>query len=433
MPSGKPQSFTVFVARRSGRRFEVEKSAANRLDGLRFHWQLRYLAGTDARPPVDGIGLAQLALRRCNYMLGEMFAIEHRAPEASSLAARSVIETALIGAYLALNPHVGDEFVKKQASFSRRLRNRMLAGDMEGVLAVLADVDFLADPLKPQLKPVPAAPSFAQIASWLDQHPPFSRHGLATHLYDEAYSFLSNYVEHPTPMSLGRHRNVRRHRLTWRRFRPSEPVAPLTLTHAAVPAVAALASCLASVQGRSTDLADRAASEALSADGYWWSGSLLRGAAAASLFTSAGLTRTRADVIGFAVRILAHNDAMRNSSDAEQLVATLEAVEIAKSTAAMVQMLWSRPAPSWIDTDAWRRRLPEGGLIYDPAGVVAALLLVYSGLWPSEPASLDRRFADAASAAIQVPPNALARVLTTDPPRFREFMRRERLRVDTLE
>ena len=433
MASGKPQSFTVFVTRRSGRRFEVKTSGANRLDGLRFRWELRYLAGTDAQPPVDGIGLAQLALRRCNYMLDEMFAIERRAPEATSLVARSVIETALIGAYLALNPDIGDRFVKKQASFSRRLRNRMLAGDIEGVLAVLADVDFLAGPLEPRLEPVPAAPSFAQIASWLDQHPPFSRQGLATHLYDEAYSFLSNYVEHPTPMSLSRHQNVRRRRLTSRRFRPSAPVAPLTLTHTAVPAVAALASCLASVQSRSTDLADRAASEALSADGHWWSGSPLRGAAAASLFTSAGLTRTRADVIGFAVRILAHNDAMRNSSDAEQLVTTLEAVEIAKSTAAIVQMFRSRPAPGWIDTNAWRHRVPEGGLIDDPAGVVAALLLAYSGLCSSEPESLDRRLAGAASAAIQVPPNALARVLTADPPRFREFMRRERLRVETLE
>lgn len=432
MASGKPQSFTVFVARRSGRRFEVERSPANWLEGLRFRWELRYLAGSGAQPPVDGVGLAQLALRRCNYMLGEMLAIERRAPEASSLVARSVIETALIGAYLALNPHFGDRFFKKQASFSRRLRNRLLAGDMEGVLTVLADVDFLADPLKPHLEPVPAAPSFAQIASWLDHHPPFSRQGLATHLYDEAYSFLSNYVEHPTPMSLGRHQNVRRHRLTSRRFRPSAPVAPLTLTHTAVPAVAALASCLASVQGRSTDLVDRAASEALSADGHWWSGSPLRRAAAVSLFTSAGLTRTRADVIGFAVRILAHNDAMRNSSDAEQLVTTLEAVETAKSTAAMVQMFRSRPAPSWVDTDAWRR-VPAGGLVDDPGGVVAALLLAYSGLWPSEPASLDRRLAGAASAAIRVPPNALTRVLATDPPRFSEFMRRERLRAETLE
>jgi hypothetical protein len=431
MAPGKPQSFTVFIARRSGRRFEVQPPGASRFEGLTVMRQLRNLANTDVSRMPEDLLLAQLALRRCLYMLREMISIERRAPEACSLTARSIIETALVGAYLALNEDVADRLLKKQASFSRRLRGRILAGDTTGILAVMAAANFLSDPLDDRLDEVAAAPSFAQIATWLDQRPPFSSTRLASHLYDEAYSFLSNYVEHPTPMSLARHQGVRRHRLSSRRFRPASPVAALTLTHTAMPAVAALASCIASRLGKDPTQLDRMASEAISADGHWWSGSPLRSAAATALFASAGLTRPRADTVGFAMRMLAHRDALRNAPDTEQLVTALEAVEAARSIAALLQMFRWKPIPSHVDLGRWRRVSGED-LVEDPASVVAALLLSYAGLWPADSEGLRLRLAAASAGASAVTPGALDRILATDPPPLREAMRLERLRLNAF-
>jgi hypothetical protein len=84
----------------------------------------------------DALEFAQLALRRCTYLLLEMYAIERRAPEACALVARSVVETALIGSYLAVTPDASSRLVKKQAKHSRRLRDRLLAGDNDAVLAL---------------------------------------------------------------------------------------------------------------------------------------------------------------------------------------------------------------------------------------------------------------------------------------------------------
>lgn len=426
MPSGRPQSFAVFVARRSGRRNESRPSIGTPAKARRAYWDLVLLAADPAMGPDPSLKLAQLALRRSLYLLREMVSIERKAPDASALVARSVIETALVGSYLAVMPSTSDRFVKKQAKHSRRLRERLLAGDNAGVLALLAEADFIAEPLAPHLDNERAAPDLAQIARQLDSVPPFDQGALATHLYDESYSFLSNFVEHPTPLSLNRHRDRQLLSLRLRPFPPKPRMPAPTLTHIAMPAVAALGACLARRAHRDPSLLDEWARDASSADGYFWSGSPLRMAAALSIFAEVSLSRSRANAAGFAVRLLAGSDHIRTLPSAEQLAVALDVIELAKATNPIVYLLRGsdRRVPQATD---WRG-LPEEELRNQTEAALGALMLSYAGLWPTEPDLLDGTLAVASASMATVVPGALIRVIAS-PPRLGVALQRFRQRA----
>jgi hypothetical protein len=430
MPNGRPQTFTVFVARHAGRRFEGEPSRGTRLRMLRLVIQLRSMAERDTHGD-PSLELGQLALRRCLYLLREMLKIEKRAPEGCALVARCIIEHALVGAYLVLTPDVGGRFVKKQAKHSRRLRNRILSGDGSQVLDLLAESEFIRAPLATELNELKAAPDFAQIASQLDTHAPFNSTGLATLLYDEAYSFLSNYVEHPTPLSLGRHGRVNWFRQGWRRYAPQEGVHPLTLTHTAMPAIAALASCLARRQGVDHSSFDEWAADAAFADGYAWAGSPLRYASVTATLHAAGLSRRRADALGSVLRTVAIGDEMRSSTPAEQLVAVLEALEAAGSWRSLLQMVQSGKVPTRVAAIDLSDSASE---VSSQANVaIAALYLAYTGLWPTDPTSLKSTLASACASSANVDSGGISRILRSQPPGLREAIRRMRARIDAFE
>jgi hypothetical protein len=376
----------------------------------------------------DALEFAQLALRRCTYLLLEMYAIERRAPEACALVARSVVETALIGSYLAVTPDASSRLVKKQAKHSRRLRDRLLAGDNDAVLALLADAEFIAAPLVDELDAIKAAPDLAQISRLLDNHPPFDETKLACHLYDEVYSFLSNYVEHPTPLSLERHRGRRFVGRGVRPFPPSGRVSPATLAHTASPAVAALAGCLARRVGEDASDFDEWARDAMFADGYAWSGSPLRMAAVASTVRSVGLSRPRADAVGFLLRTLAIGDGMRDATSAEQLAVAFEAMDLGQSWRPLLLTMWGNDHRHRLSRGRWRDVSAEE-LAIKTDTAVAALFLAYAGVWPVEEAALGSTLASACRDVHAVEPDVLDRVWKTELPDFGMAMRRVRQRV----
>lgn len=411
---------TVFVARHAGRRFDSPQLDLPR--GTRKSDLYRQLFRLTAVDPGADVGLefAQLSLRRSMYLLGEMLVSEKRAPEAASLLARAVIEHALVGSYLAVTPGVSDRFIKKQAKHARRLRNRILTGDGNEVLDLLAESTFLTTPLAPALDSEKAAPDFAQIAAQLDNHEPFKQlGGLATLLYDESYSFLSNYVEHPTPLSLGRHRRMTRW-LLWRRYRPSQRVHKFTLLHTAMPAVGALASCIARRHGLPHAIFDAIAAEGAHVDGFDWAGSPLRYATVTATLEVAGLNRARADLLGFLLQVYAVIDALRDASPAEQLVVSLEGIESGKSWRTLFLLLGGRVSPG-LRSNA----LKSSTKSTEAEIAVAALYLAYAGVWPKEPDTLKATLEQALVGAKSVPSGALRRVIKSRPPSLRETISRQ--------
>ncbi|WP_366145766.1 DUF5677 domain-containing protein [Nocardioides sp.] len=344
-----------------------------------------------------------------------MYRLEKSAPEACALVARAIIETALVGAFLAITPDSSERFIKKQAKHSRRLRSRLLANSNEDVHDVLADAEFLAAPLDASLDGFRAAPDFSQIAQQLDMHPPFAEGSLATHLYEEAYAFLSNYVEHPTPLSLARHSRVQHFRLPRRRFAPHSPVDPRTLNHVAAPAIAALAGCVARGVGQPHEVLDQWAREALHADGGRWSGSPLRHETVTATLSGIGLDHRRANLLGLLISATGTSDELRKAPVAEQMIAVLELMDSGKSWRSLLALArHGRTARTALELECLG--LEPADFERDAEVAMAALYLAYAGVWPVDRASLRKLVRTASKGAASVRPGAFNRTLAEHPP-----------------
>lgn len=426
--SGGSRTFSVFVSRYAGERSRARPSGVSRHKRVSIYGvfvELHRLA--EIRTSDEGLRLAQLALRRSYYLMAEGLRIERTAPEAAALAARSAIETALVGAYVALTPDVAERFQKKQAKNSRRARAHILSTNRDEVVDVLADVGFLSAPLANTLDNFRAAPDFAQMAVELDQHEPFAASGLATYLYNEVYAFLSNFVEHPTPLSLTRHAVVvpvwRRHIQRAARYRPAEPVHPAALTHAVAPAVAALASVIARKLHRPYALFDEWTRDAQFADGFTWSGSPLRHATVSATFATAGLTMHRANAVGWAAVSVGMLDNFREAAAPDQLLAALEMLAAGGSWRSLNALLLGRPIPV---RDLPVPDAPDDQIAAHPRVIVAALLLAYAGVWPQKPVVLRDLVRSASLRLRTLEPNAYGRIATGPRPPVRENFRRIR-------
>lgn len=428
---GGPSTFTVFVARYAGGRVTDRPAVASRSASRKLTREVRRLAEADDGGD-PGLHLGQLALRRCSYLIGEMFLVDRKHPEAGALLARAIIETALVGSYLVLEPAVSERFVKKQANYSRRLRARILTTNRDEFVNVLADAEFLAAPLADHLDSFKAVPDLAGMARELDRYPPFRDTALATYLYDEGYSFLSNYVEHPTPLSLARHSRVRPFVPGWRRYFPRQRVHRMTLTHVASPGIGALASCLARRMGRDHSLLDEWALEAQYADGPTWPGSPLRHATVTATLASIGLSPMRANVLGWILFVLGTSDEFRFLTAAEQLVAVLESMRAAREHSALRRFLLgdqliggARPLKFL--------ELPPKELESDAEVTIAALFLAYAGLWPTDPGSVRDLIRLAAADAAVVGPGIFDRVSSERRPTARIIRDRVRQRMRNFE
>lgn len=415
---------------------------------------MKRLATSPIPPHDDALRLAQLALRRCQYLTTEMGRIDRSAPEASAMTARSMIETALVGSYLALtSPDAADRLMKKQAGPARRLRSRFLQGDLLGALGLLPDVEFIAAPLDPGLASVKAAPDLAAITTWLDQHPPFAPNDIATLLYEESYGLLSNQVAHPSPQVLERHRDIGKRRghltlnpyrlalgLYWNpaRFQPTPLVPDATLYHAALSAMAGLCACMARRLGQDPSLFDAAALEAVSVDGYGWSGSPARQAAGGELVRTIGLSRRRADLAGSAMGALTAGDAFRSTTESDQLVAASELLDWARTPAligaAFAPNAWVRQRlRSWgRGADQTAAALASNSPNEEPQFLLAGLLLVFAGMWPSDTThfedTMDRAIAGLDARAF----GALRRVLVANPPDWQGLAARLSRRYEAM-
>ena len=400
LQSGRPQTFAVFIARRSGRRPPFTGHKATLAKALRIKLDLLRLGATRQTKADPALELARLALRRSLYLIGEMQRTERSSPEASAMLARSVVETALTGSFLAL--HRGDaaqRLIKKQSRPAKRIRDRFLRGDTLAALALLPEVSYLTGPLSSDLGTVKEAPDLASISAWLDSHPPFNRGSLATLLYEETYTPLSNFVEHPTPNALSRYAKTRLlgFRLP-RLYAPAPAFSSKTLMYVALPSVGALASTLSAALGRNHNHFDDWALEAVSVDGYMWTASPVRSLAVRGLGEMAGLDRTwKLNLVGYAVRLLAVSDEMRNATEAMQFVAAVEVIDRARRPIRLAGTFLLGPHSEF------RRRITTlhqtedhaPGLITDdtitedPQGLLAALALAYAGLWPDESARVE--------------------------------------------
>lgn len=428
---GGPSTFTVFVARYAGARRTDRPALASRSVSRNMMREVRRLAEVDSGGD-PGLHLGQLALRRCYYLIGEMFLVDRKHPEAGALLARAIIETALVGSYLVLEPAVSERFVKKQASYSRRLRARILTTNRDELLDVLADVEFLAAPLADHLDTFKAAPDFAGMASQLDRHPPFQDTALATYLYDEGYSFLSNYVEHPTPLSLARHSRVLPYSRGWRRYSPRQRVHRMTLTHVASPGIGALASCIARRMGRDHTLFDEWALEAQYADGRTWPGSPLRYATVTATLESIDLNPLRANALGAILLSLGTADEFRFLTASEQLVAVLEAMRAAREQSALRRfLLGGQPIGGARPLNFLE--VPSKELESDAEVTIAALFLAYAGLWPTDPGGLRDLIGLAAAGVADVEPGIFDRVSSERRPTARIIRDRVRQRLHNFE
>lgn len=363
---------------------------------LTLHW----LAITRRTAGDSALELAQLGLRRCLYLMREMDRTERSAPEASAMVSRAILETALVSSYLALHQgDAADRLLKKQASPARRVRDRFLRGELVAALGLFPDVEYLSGPLSPQLGATRSAPDLSQICAWLDGRPPFQTNQLATLLYEESYTALSNVVEHPTPASLERYRKGWR-LIRLRRWRPVRSFPPDTLVHVAYPAVGALGAALATALGRGAADLESWAQEAATADGYTWTASPARSLAVQGLGEMVRIVPVwKLNLGGFAVRALAMSASFRAASPDEQLVAAAEVLERARRPPhlAATFLLSAKSKIRRRITEPYRsggegvRLAASGALASDPIGLVAAMALVFAATWPDDPTDTDQR------------------------------------------
>ena len=102
--------------------------------------------------------------------MGEMRRTERSSPEAAARLARSIIETALTGSFLALHRYdAAQRLINKQSRPAKRIRDRFLGGDTLAALALLSEVSYLTGPLSSDLGTVKEAPDFDQALSTLKQ------------------------------------------------------------------------------------------------------------------------------------------------------------------------------------------------------------------------------------------------------------------------
>ncbi len=273
--------------------------------------------------------LAQLALIRCVHLTSEMTRIEKVAPEAAAMVARSVIETSLIGSYFAYGSHdLADRLIKRQAASARRLLERIAAGDQHPGLDLLREVRMIQGPLEATLSGIPKLVDLQTICRELDGRPPFSNGNLASLLYDEAYSTLSEHVVHPTAESLRRHDSVQGagllpppkfavvallHPRKWKIYIGPERFDQVGAGWASTAAMIALCASLSRALGEPSRILDRGSREIASNDGRTWSASPARMAAVGQLAKQADLSVTSLNMAGSIVRTLAVTDRFRNS------------------------------------------------------------------------------------------------------------------------
>lgn len=397
-----------------------------------------------------GLQVAQLALSRCFYLTSELVLIERRAPEAAMAVSRSIVETALVGSYLALEPEpeAADRMLKSLAVYARRLRERFLAGEPVGALELMPEMPLLSQAMAPELETVQKGLDLYSLCKRLDRHPPFSDGDLASLLYEESYAVLSNHVVHPTIYALSRHSvgdefpclprwaHWDQHlglgaRMRRRAVRPSRLDAR-GARHIAIAATVSLVAALSRGMGEPSAVWDLGAQDIRGVDGYWWSGSPARMIAASELGRMADLpTHASLNVAGYMVRVIAAADAFQELADHEQLVCASELIDSVRDWQRKVSSLplagsGSRPrgGPQTLD-------LCTNGARSTSQGLLAALALVYAGQWPDNPHEVERRLND----FDQKIPHKL-RVLNTlrqgGPGGFRSMMTRYTHRVKAM-
>lgn len=322
------------------------------------------------------------------------------------MVSRTIVETALVGSYLAIEQgDYADQMMKTLQGSAKRMRDRFLAGNHIAALRLLSDLRFITEPLDPSLDATKKALDIQSLCQRLDKVEPFSSAGYASRLYDETYSVLSNHVVHPTPFALRRHQRLAfgrpperlRARLTGRRTlrprtvtSPPAPIEEIGAGWAAVAATVALAASLARGLGKPNPELDAGLSDITALDGYFWSGSPAGMLAVTQLADLLELPSTSAlNHFGFLIRGFAATDIFRKFSPAQQLIATSEALDRI------------RDHPSILAFYRFKGRQPEspertpeiaaGSAASHPQSLTAALALVYAAVWPDNPSEVQSR------------------------------------------
>lgn len=238
---------------------------------------------------------------------------------------------------------------------------------------------------------------------------------------------MSNRYVHATPQSIGRYRDS----AASAGARPAQRFAVVSefpteaIIHAVLPVIGALASCLANILDQPTGCFDQWLREANTVDGYDWSGSLARMAAVEGLAELTHLPNVDAlNVVGITVRFLATTDAMRVAAPGEQLLVASEVIDRTRTALPKrlkhrrlhvlqaPHVLIGRRSPNPADRS---ELLSQGEAADDPQALLAALALVYAGLWPDDPGAVAQHLVDFDDTAPH-DADALNRILSTRPP-----------------
>lgn len=441
----KPYGFAVFIARKSGSRTPAAPSMSGDWK-KRFMQEVVQLTETTTVNGNADLEAAQQALRRCFYLSKEMFSIADMAPESAAMTGRSIVENALLGSYLALYEAGGERvagFLKKQRGHAQKLREYFFEDDMLGALGLIPEISFIARPLDSSLDAITGAPDLRTLCARLDEKEPFSRGGLATLIYNETYAALSNIIVHANPQTLNRHDSTRiaHSRKKLNISRPEGVFVAKSLQFSILPAMGGLCGSLARALNMPSDLYDRWLNEVNTVDGYEWSGSLVRTAAVSGLAELANLPDVYAlNAAGYATRVLATHDAMLNASNANQLIAACEIIDRARQLRrrpkvfAFRMLAYSSLILQPCRTAASDRtpKLVEGNGATDPQVLLAALALVYAGIWPDDTRLVNDRL-EAFDSSAPHHPHALEKMAINARTNFKDLPKRWRNQVDRMQ
>ena len=291
-----------------------------------------------------------------------------------------------MGSYLALRgDDSADRLLKRQAGPARRLRERFLKGELTAGLSLLPHLEFVSAPLAADLSDTSKGPDLASISAWLDRHPPFQAHGLATLLYDEAYVVLSGFSAHPTPQTLARYN----HPSGWLAAVSTKGKSLLpssTYIHVCYPAIGALAASIARAGGQAYRPFDAWAAEAATVDGYLWTSSPARHIAVSQLARVWGLNAPMFNIAGFLLRAVGMTDSAKALDPEEQILLACDVFAGAKRPSKLLATFLGRPRVRGRARTAMALgpKPPLSGA-NDPRVPVAALGLIYASIWPDDP------------------------------------------------
>jgi hypothetical protein len=290
--------------------------------------------------------------------------------ESALLALRSLVDTALVGSWLAIHGDSAEgRFVKRQVRESDRLLAWVDPEGLRGRVDLFAAEAARLQEVINRADENAGMPDLFQIAQAVERELPGEASEAATDLYAEIYSPLSNLVAHTSSASLSRYVSMDTKRL---RTDPFPVAVTAGVLRGAGASVALLSGFVAREAKKPADDFLRKARELI--EPRFWPTTPLHYLVATAIATRVGLPTARwLDSYGIRVRAKMKRPRRRTASARDQLAEALRTSDFTRKVATRGRI--ERKATNVLESRT---------LLSEPEFWVAALVLMAAGVWNPE-------------------------------------------------